>query len=153
MEWTTEQLEIGLYVCLGLTVAVLGATIFLAHKGKVRAHIGGVGVFLVVFLVTVYFADTYGRHFDFSDPHVSYAIHMTLAILTSVLVLAPLGTGFQHWRGKCSKKLHKISVWTWGVTVALSLGSGAWMITNAELKAEHGGPAKGPDGIAPAKSD
>ncbi len=104
MNWNSVQLQNGLFVSLGVTVAVLAATIYAGRKGNFKAHISLVGLFLVVFLVTVYFAEALGEHFDFvGHPHISHPIHLTFAILGGLGALAALGTGVLHWRGKVSR--------------------------------------------------
>lgn len=152
MSWTTDQLQTGLFASLGVTVVVLGAAIYAAHKSKVKAHISLIGVFLVVFAVTVYFAEMLGLRFDFENhPHISHKIHLTFAVLTGLGTLGPLSTGFQHWRGKVARKTHKVVALVWGVGVVLALLTGFWMLKNSTLKAEFGGPT--PAGIAPVQSD
>lgn len=152
MDLTTAQIQSALFACLGATVVVLGATIYAGHKGKFKAHISLVGIFLVVFLVTVYFAELLGTHFDFEKyPHISHPIHLTFAFSGGLGVLGPLGTGFMHWRGKVSKKVHRGVVIVWSSIIVLALVTGGWMLSNATLRPEFGGP--GSAGVAPVQSD
>jgi hypothetical protein len=152
MSWTTEQIQNALFVSLGATVVILGATIYAGHKGKFKAHITLVGLFLVVFLVTVYFAELLGTHFDFEKyPHVSHPVHLTFAITGGLGAVGPVGTGFMHWLGKVSKKVHRVVVVVWSAIIVLALLTGFWMLSNATLRAEFGGP--GSPGVAPIQSD
>lgn len=130
---TLQQLETGLFVSLGVTVVVLLGAIWLAHKHRPKAHIGGVIAFLVSFLVTLYFAENVGRLYDFHG-HASYYIHLTIAIFTAVTVVVPLATGYRHWKGSGTRELHKQVVWAWGVCVGLSLVTGVWMLSNGTPK-------------------
>jgi len=131
MSHSTAQL--GLFVSLGITVAVLFAAMYLGHKQKTHAHMAGIGGFLVAFLVTVFFAEMLGRHYDFTDP--SFTIHLSLAVLTSLGTVAPLYTGFTHWKGKSTLRNHRLVVAVWLVGVVSALGTGGWMLSAGTLKA------------------
>lgn len=125
--------QIGLFTSLGITVAVLFGSMYLGHKKKIHAHMTGVGCFLIAFLVTVFFAEMLGRHYDFKDP--SFTIHLSLAVLTSLGTVAPLYTGFTHWKGKTTLRGHRLVVAVWLVGVVSALGTGGWMLSAGELKA------------------
>ena len=96
--------------------------------------------FLITFVITVGFAEALGRRYDFSDPHISYPIHLTLAILATGLTLVPMGTGIQHWRGKCERKTHKVVAAVWFAFVVLALVTGVWMLTQHEPLPESPAP-------------
>jgi hypothetical protein len=90
-------------------------------------------VFLVVFVITVGFAEALGRRYTFN--HISYPIHLSLAIFSTLFVLAPLTSGFLHWRDqRVSREAHKRIAWVWIVFVVLSLLTGAWMLSNGTLR-------------------
>lgn len=128
-----DTAQLGLFVSLGVTVVVLFGAMFLGHKKKTNAHIAGIGLFLVVFLITVFFAEMTGRHYTFSDP--SFTIHLTLAVLTSLGTVAPLYTGYSHWKGKATLSTHKRVAAVWLLGVVAALGTGGWMLSAGTLKA------------------
>jgi ABC-type iron transport system FetAB permease component len=141
MNATVTQLQTGLFTSLGATVLVLAIAVILAHKHKVNAHIAMICVFLVVFVTTVFFAEALGRHYDFN--HISKPIHLSLAIFTTIFVLAPLTSGFLHWRNeRVSRKAHQRIAWVWATFVVLSLVTGAWMLSNGTLKTSPSVPAQ-----------
>jgi hypothetical protein len=128
-----DTAQIGFYASLGLTVAVLAVSMYLGHKAKTKAHIATVATFLVVFLVTVFFAEMLGRFYTTSSP--SDVIHLTIAVLTSIGTAAPLYTGFQHLKGKATLKTHRKVVAVWLVGIVSAVGTGIWMLSASERKA------------------
>jgi hypothetical protein len=127
-----EQLQFGLLVSSAVSASLLGLAIYLAHRHLVRAHLVAVGGFLGSFLVTLYFAEVLGRRYEFD--HVSFPIHMAASGLTVATLLVVLGTGLGHWRGRVSRTAHKGAVWAFGVSLALALTTGAWMLRHGELR-------------------
>ncbi len=146
MGFTTEQLQLGLGASLTATVVLIGIALLLARQHRAKAHIAFIGLFLGAFLVTLFFAETLGRRYDFD--HISYPIHMTIAIFTAGFTLAPLITGSLHYKGKVERKTHMWISRIWGVCLVLSLATGFWMISNGTLKATG---ASGAD-VAPVTS-
>jgi len=144
---TNDQLLIGFYGFLSVTVVTLLVAIGLAHKHRARAHIVAVGVFLVLLVTSLGFAEVLGRRYEFD--HISYTIHLPLALFTSAFMLVPLITGIQHWRGKVTRKAHKVLAWVWVGFVVASLVTGKWMLDNGTLKPEYATPTvderPGPD--------
>jgi hypothetical protein len=133
MDFTTEQLQTGLGASLTATVVIIGIALVLAHQHRAKAHIAFIGLFLLAFLVTLYFAETLGRRYTFD--HISYPIHMSIAIFTAGFTLAPLITGTLHYKGKAERKTHMWVSRAWGVCLVLALVTGGWMISNGTLKA------------------
>lgn len=134
---TTAALHTGLYASLAVTVVVLAGAIFLAHKRKTNAHIAGIGLFLVSFVITLYFAETLGRRYDFEA--WSYRTHMVFAITGALGAVAPLLSGFLHWRDpkKVSRGLHKKISLTWFAVIVGALATGGWMLSAGSVKPEH----------------
>jgi len=126
-----QTAQMGLFVSLAVTVVVLLAAMYWGHKKQLKAHLAGVGVFLVVFLVTVFFAEMLGRHYSFTQP--SFGVHLTVAILTSLGTVAPLLTGHQHWKGKATLRAHRLVVSVWLVGIIAAVGTGMWMLTSGQL--------------------
>lgn len=146
MDFTTSQLQVGLGASLTVTVVLIGIALLLAHQHRAKAHIAFIGLFLVSFLVTLGFAETLGRRYDFD--HISYPIHMTIAIFTAGFTLAPLISGARHYKGKAERKTHMSIARVWGVSLVLALITGGWMISNGTLKSV----APGGSDVAPVGS-
>jgi len=123
---TSSAAHLGFLVTLGLSVVLLVAALVTAKLHKVKAHIGVVAAMVVALLATIYFAEAVGRHY-YIDANMQ-RIHLPLAFLAAGTLLAPLTTGFLHWRGRVGVKAHKISVGIWGVLLLLALGTGALML-------------------------
>jgi hypothetical protein len=104
----SERTLVCLLVSYAATGVALGAAMFFGHKHRVKQHIALIGVFLVGFAVTVYFADRTGTFFTF-EPR-SKAIHLPLAYTATGCSLLPLLTGFLHWRGKSSLRAHRVAI-------------------------------------------
>ena len=146
---TVAELQIGLFVSLGITVVILVTAMWLDHKHKTKPHIAMICVFLPCFLVTVGFADALGLRYDF--PTAPLAIHLTLAITASLGTLAPLITGSLHWRGgekRVRRVTHRNIALGWFGLVVLALLTGGYMLTTGTLKPdpedqETGLPAQG----------
>jgi hypothetical protein len=124
---SAADLILGLFVSLGITVAVLGVSLWLAHTHRVKAHVATVGAFVVCLLVTLYFAESLGGEFEFTAP--AKPIHLTLAGITTVFLLAPIATGWLHWYGKVGRSVHVRLVWAFLALVVLTLGTGLWMFS------------------------
>jgi hypothetical protein len=139
-----EQLHVGFFTALGMSVVLLVATFVTAKLHKVKAHIATVGVLLVALVTTIYFAGAMGPHYVFEP--TSRGIHLPLAFLATAALIAPLATGFLHWRGRVGVKAHKIAVGVWGVALVLALGTGGWMLSAATpvKDLERGAPAASP---------
>lgn len=126
-DFTDAQLITGLFVSLGITVVVLAISMWLAHTHRVKPHVATVGLFVVCLLVTLFFAETLGRRFEFGSP--AKPIHLTLAVITTVSLLGPIATGWLHWYGKVSRAAHVRIVWAFLGLVVLTLGTGLWMFS------------------------
>lgn len=124
---SAADLTVGLFVSLGITVAVLAVSLWLAHTHRVKAHVGTVGAFVACLLVTLYFAESLGARFEFTSP--SKPIHLTLAVVTTVALVAPIATGWLHWYGKVGRSVHVRIVWVFLGLVVLTLGTGLWMFS------------------------
>ena len=131
---TIAQLQLGFFASLGTSVALLVAVFVTAKLHKVKAHIACVAVMVVALLVTLGFAETLGQRYVFDS--LSYWVHLPLAVTATGTLLAPLITGFRHWRGQGSVKAHKIAVGVWVTLVLLALGTGIWMLSAATPKEE-----------------
>jgi hypothetical protein len=121
-----ERTLICLLVSYGATGVALGVAMFLGHKHKVKAHIATIGVFLVGFLITVYFADRTGTFYTF-EPR-SKAIHLPLAFTATACSLLPISTGVLHWSGKASLRAHHIGILVFLVTFAAASVTGVLML-------------------------
>lgn len=138
---TLDQLHLGFFAALGTSVLLLVATFVTAKLHKVKAHIAVVTAMVAALLTTLYFAESMGPHYVFEA--TSRSVHLPLAFLATGALLAPLATGFLHWRGKVGVKAHKIAVGVWSVLLLLALGTGAWMLSVATpvKDLERGEPA------------
>jgi hypothetical protein len=132
-----QQLIVGLFASLAVTVVALVATLWTAHKHLVAAHIKAVIAFVVLLLVTLFFAESLGQRFDFEPTPMR--IHLTLAYLTTAALLGPLVTGVQHWRGKLRRATHVWVVRAFLAILVPTLATGFWMFT--ERRPKPPGPA------------
>lgn len=146
---TLQQIQIGFAAALGVSVVLLVTVFVTAKLHKVKAHIAAVVAMVVALLVTIYFAETIGPHYTFEA--TSRGIHLPLAYLGTVTLIAPLATGFLHWRGRVGVKAHKISVGVWTIALFLALGTGVWMLGAATPigEAPAGSPVATPTPAAP----
>lgn len=133
-----QQLIVGLFASLAATVVALVATLVTAHKHLVTAHIRSVVAFVVLLLVTLFFAESLGEVFDFAEP--AKAIHLPLAYLTTAALLGPLVTGVQHWRGKLGRMTHVWVVRLFLAILAPTLATGFWMFTERTPKPRAASP-------------
>ena len=133
---TVDQLLVAFFVFLAISVVTLFIAMGLAVKHKTNAHIGTVWGFVALLLVTLYFAETLGTHYDFET--TSITVHLSIAVVTSISLPVVLTSGFLHWRGKVSLKTHKVLVGIWLVMVFASLGTGGWMLSAADRKVAPG---------------
>lgn len=131
---TTDQLLIGFFVSLTLVVVFLVGAIVLAKLHKVKGHLAGIGAMLVALVATLVFAETLGRRYTFDS--LSYRVHMPIAFLAAGTLLAPLITGYRHWKGKGSLGAHKKAFGVWFTLVVLALGTGGWMLSSATRKTD-----------------
>jgi hypothetical protein len=127
---TTTGLTIGMFSSLGAVVVFLVLAIWRAKKHDVKGHLIWIGTMLVALLVTVVFAEFLGHRYTFSS--LSMKVHLPIAILTTLTVLAPLITGYRHWKGNASLGGHKKAVGVWLVLVAMALVTGLWMLSTGE---------------------
>ena len=131
----------GFYGSLAATLLALGAALLLAHKHHAKGHIVAVVAFVLLLLVTLYFAESLGARFTF--PETSRRIHLPLAFLTAGFLLAPLVTGVLFYKGRTSRAVH---VWVARVFLALavaSIGTGFWMLSGRTPKARPADEAPG----------
>ncbi len=127
MDFSLEQLEVGLYVSMSVTVVTLVGAIGLAIAHRPQAHIAGIATFLVSFLITLYFAETFGRHYTFDS--TAQTIHFVFAFSSTPGTVVPLVTGYRHWKGVGTLKVHRMVARIWFTAVLASLGTGVWMLT------------------------
>lgn len=127
---------------LGVTVVALVVALVLAHKHDARGHIKAVVAFLLALLVTLYFAESLGRRYDFAD--TPKKIHLTLAFTTAGFLLVPLVTGFQHWRGRMSRQVHSRVAMAFLVLTVSSVATGVWMLTTRTPKPQPARSAPAP---------
>jgi hypothetical protein len=127
MDFSLGQLELGLYISMSITVVVLLGALGLAVTHRPRAHIAGIATFLVSFLITLYFAETYGRHYTFDS--TAQTIHFVFAFSSTPGTVVPLVTGYRHWTGSGTLKVHRLVARIWFAAVLASLGTGVWMLT------------------------
>jgi hypothetical protein len=130
---TIDTLLLLFWSGLGATLVTLAAAMLLGHKHKVNAHIGAVVAFVLLLVVTLYFAVELGTRFDFEE--TPQKIHRTLAYLATVGLLAPLGTGVQHWRGRATRDTHKKAVTAFLVIAVATIATGMWMFNGRTPKA------------------
>lgn len=93
------------FLCTG---AALGTALALGRARRIRGHIAAVVVFLLLFVVTVGFAEAVGRRyrFDATAEHV----HLPIAISGALAALGPVVTGFRRWRGRGSLRAHRVAI-------------------------------------------
>jgi hypothetical protein len=125
----TLALFLGTYAATGVT---LFAAMFLGHKGRVKAHIGAILVFLALFGVTIYFADQTGHVYELDARWK--AIHLPLAYLATGATLLPLATGFLHWRGKTGLFLHKVGIALFLLPFVAASVTGGIMLASSTAK-------------------
>lgn len=124
---------------LALTVVALVVALVLAHQHRPRGHIAGIVAFVAALLPTLVAAELIGARFDFAPE--ARRIHLALAWATAAFLLAPMASGVQHWRGRVSRGAHKRISQVFLVLVALTVGTGVWMLsTRIERPAAGGGP-------------
>jgi hypothetical protein len=90
------------------TGVALFSGMWAGHKSRVKTHLLLIGLFLVGFAVTIYFADATGRHFTFDAQRL--AVHMPCAYTATLATLLPVITGFRKWRGSGSLFAHRAAI-------------------------------------------
>ena len=126
---TTVAVFLAVYAATGIA---LFTAMFLGHKGRVNAHIAAILVFLAGFAVTVYFADRTGRVYDLDARWK--AIHLPLAFTATAATLLPVATGFLHWRGKTSLRLHKAAIVLFLLPFVAASVTGGIMLVHSTAK-------------------
>lgn len=126
---TNAQLVGGLFGSLGATVVALGAALLFAHKHDAKKHIVAILVFVALLLVTIFFAERVGHRYDFAS--TPKTIHLTFAFSATLCLLAPMITGFQHWRGRMARGTHVLAARVFLVLTVAAIGTGFWMLSTA----------------------
>jgi hypothetical protein len=121
------QMFSGVFLATG---AALATAIALGRARRIRGHIAAVVTFLLLFLVTVGFAEAVGRHYHFD--RTTESVHLPMAIAGALSALGPVVTGFRRWRGSGSLRAHRIAI---VVFLALFVGAtttGVIMLSTGE---------------------
>lgn len=121
-----ERTLYGLLGAYSATGVALFTAMWLGHKSHIKAHMVGIALFLVGFLVTLSFAERTGTFYRF-DPQ-RQSIHMPFAYGATGLALAPLVTGFRRWRGSGSLFAHRAAVVVWMIFFLGASGTGVFML-------------------------
>ena len=125
-----------LYCLLGsyaVTGVLLFTAMFFGHKKRVKSHIAMIGLFLVGFVITLYFAETLGRvYFNFEEQRKK--IHLPLAYVATGATLLPLATGWRKWRGSGSLFAHRAAIFGFLAPFVLASATGVWMLLSKTPK-------------------
>ncbi|MGE0706762.1 MAG: hypothetical protein AB7N76_06115 [Planctomycetota bacterium] len=124
---STDALLAAFFTSLGAVVVCLGVAIALAKKHRVNGHIGAIGAMLVAVVAALVFAELLGQRYTFEP--LSMRVHLPIAVLATLTVLAPLITGFRYWKQKGAFESHKKAVGVWLTLIVLAIGTGVWMLS------------------------
>jgi type IV secretory pathway VirB2 component (pilin) len=123
---TDDPLVWALWVSLALTTVSLVQVLRFGRAGRVPAHLRAVGLFLVLFVIAVGFAETVGRRYRFD--RTLELIHLPIAITGALAVFGPLVTGWRRWRGRGSLRAHRIAIVIFLVLFVAATATGVLMI-------------------------
>ncbi len=129
---SADQTLIAFFVAYAFTGVALFSGMWAGHKAKVKTHLLLIGVFLVGFAVTIYFADATGGFFKFEERRVS--IHMPCAYTATGATLLPIVTGFRKWRGGGSLLAHRAAILLFLLPFVAASATGIWMLLSRTPK-------------------
>jgi hypothetical protein len=122
----------GFFAAFGSTGVALAIGMALGRARKIPAHIAAIATFLLLFLVTVGFAEAVGRRYHFEK--LSKIVHLPLAISAAFAAFGPVVTGWRRWREQGSLRAHRIAIVVFLGLFVLATGTGLNMLSTAVPK-------------------
>ena len=123
--------QVGFPLFLLITVLLLAGVVATGLKARLRLHLSLVALALAALGTTIWFAEQLGEYYDLESAGAITPIHLTLAKLTTVGYLLPLGTGLLTLRNRRWRRRHfACALLILGLT-AMTAISGTWMILAA----------------------
>lgn len=111
-----------------LTLAFLGAVVVTGLRARRRLHLVFVALTVAALGVTVYFAYGLGRIYDLERAGWITPVHMTLARVNTLALLAPVATGIATWRNPARRPLHRRAAFLVIALTVVTAATGAWML-------------------------
>src|SRR5262245_37476634 len=119
---TQDPFVQGFFASFGVAGVVLAVALVLGRTRRIRAHMVAVALFVVLFFVTIGFAEAVGRRYDF-DPGARI-VHLPIAIAGGLSMLGPIATGWRRWRGRGSLRAHHAAIAIFLLLFAAATGTG-----------------------------
>ena len=113
---------------LTLTLIAFGAVCLTGLFGLRSLHLVLVVLAVLSLGVTVYYAEQLGDLYDLESAGTITPVHLTIAKLATLALLAPLATGVMSWRNVVHLRKHRLAVFLFLGLVVLALATGTWMI-------------------------
>ena len=115
-------------IAAGLLVGVVGT----GRAARRRAHLTLVALCLVALATAVLSAERLGAEYDIEGAGWITPVHLTIAHLTVVGLLLPIGTGLLTLNRPRTRKLHGRLALVALLMAVLSALTGAWMLLAAD---------------------
>ena len=127
----TTTLLLLFFASLALTVALLTATVITGSRHQRRAHLRLVPLAVISLVVSIFLAEQSGRRFTFA-PGIR-SVHLMIAKVSTLLILAPIITGFLSLKSADAHPLHGKSVFLFLVGCVATVVTGTWMMLTGTL--------------------
>ncbi len=122
----------GFVLFFGLTLLLLGGVVVTGKLARRRLHVTLVLSSLLSLGVTIYYAERLGELYDLDSAGLITPIHLTLAKLTVLCYLLPIGLGIATTRRRSLLPWHRRAAYfVLGATVLTTI-TGIWMILAAD---------------------
>lgn len=114
-----------------VTLALLGVVAWSGIRAKRRVHVPAVGLTGISLGVTIWFAYRLGHTLDLASAGIITPIHLTLARIATLAILAAIVMGLVALRSPNRIRLHKRVAWIALSLVVLSAITGVAMVSMA----------------------
>lgn len=122
----------GFLVFLVVTLACLAGVVCTGYAAKRTRHVPLVVCAVASLGVTIYYAEQLGEIYDLKGTGWIYPFHLSLAKLTTLGYLLPIGLGILTTRVPVRLVWHRRAAWTILILTALTAATGSWMVLRAE---------------------
>ena len=117
---------------LVVTLVLVALAVLTGSKGRRRAHLASVVSTVGSLVVTIVLAVRMGRGYDLEAAGRITPVHLTLARVASLALLAAIVGGILTWRNPRRRPLHQSLVFLALALTVLALVTGTWMVLAAE---------------------
>lgn len=124
--------DVGFPVMLAVTVLLLGGVVATGMRGRLRVHLALVATAVLSLVVTIWFAEQLGDHYDLDSAGVITPIHLTFAKIATLSYVLPLVTGLRTLKDRRKKPLHFKSAMLVLALTLVTFVTGLWMILAAD---------------------